>query len=115
MSISLKTVFISLTLMMSTQLSAAKFFDGYQALNMCQSPIPTMSAGCSMFIVGTAEALRMAGYNGDRYCVQKHINNKQLRYEFLTYLRANPDALKYSASSLLFATLMTNHSCDANS
>ncbi len=112
MSLNLKVVFTSIVLMSSTPLSAAKFFDGYQALNMCQSPKPTMSAGCSMFIVGTAETLRMAGYNGVNYCVQTSISNKQLKYDFITYLNANTNALKYSATSLLYASLVQNHQCD---
>ena len=105
----LVTVFVVLA---SSPIMASKYFDGQQALNMCQSSSPDMSAGCSMFIVGVAETLRMVGYNGDRYCIDQNLDNRQLRQEFIVFLKANPKSMQYSATSLFYASLTKNHPCN---
>jgi len=98
-------------LLISQQVWASKYFDGQQALNMCLSSSQDMSAGCAMFIVGVAESLRMVGYNGDKYCIAQSLDNRQLKHEFVVFLQARPNSLKYSATSLFYASLLKNHPC----
>lgn len=110
----IKVVLTVVVLVSSFQVSAAKYFNGHQALAMCQSSSPDNSAGCAMFIVGVAETLRMVGYNGDRYCIAQSLDNRQLRHEFIAFLNANPKSLQYSATSIFYASLLKNHPCHVN-
>ena len=85
---------------------------GSKRYTWCQATTVDMSAGCSMFIVGVAETLRMAGYNDKDYCIAETIDNRQLKQEFINYLNAHKDLLKYSATSLFYANLMNNYPCN---
>ncbi len=106
---------LSLGLVLSGNVSAEKYFDGTQVLKMCNANFSEMSAGCSMFILGSAEAFRMAGFSGQKYCLPDSINNQQLKKEYVDYLTQHPQSLNYSATSLFFASLMQNHSCKKKS
>lgn len=100
-------------LVLSVPSYASKYFDGHQALQMCQGQSQEMTAGCAMFIVGSAESLRMVGYSGERYCLGDNVTNKILRREFVSYLKQQQNSLKYSAASLFYANLIQNHPCEA--
>ncbi len=107
----LKIIIASVGILSTSQIQASGYYDGYQALNMCQSQAANMSAGCSMFIIGVAETLRMLGSNGDKYCMARASNNVRLRNEFIKYLSSHQDSLKYSATSLFYASLIKNYPC----
>lgn len=101
-------IFVSFT---STSLYAEKFFDGVQLFGMCQTQSVEMAAGCSMFIMGAAETLRMTGYSEKDYCLPDTITNQQIRNDLLVFLNSNRDKLKYSAASLFYASLAQNYPC----
>lgn len=108
----LKIGSVVIFLLFSQQSMASKYFDGNQVLKMCLAQTQDMSAGCAMFIVGSAETLRMTGYSGEKYCLTEEMSNRQLRKEFTTFLYNHQDSLNYSAASLFLSMLRQNHPCE---
>lgn len=107
-----KLIVISCLGFASLNTAWAKNFDGSIALKMCQMESPETLAGCSMFILGSAETLRLAGLSGVHYCLPSNVQNKQLKSSFISYLNNNSDKQGYSAASLFYASLIEAYPCE---
>ena len=66
---------------------------------------------CLTYVLGTMDALALAGFADGAYCIPKSANNDQITAATIRYLRAHPEQKDANAASAVLAGLRETYPC----